>query len=79
MGDYLQLGAERKRPEVRVVDASDLEHVVWAYDDAVPLAFASRVIDDRGPCCGSGVAPFAGAVRVLGRLALFRESRCMFR
>lgn len=79
MCDHLQLRGERERSEVGVVHASHQEDVVGADVDAVPLAFASSVIDDRDPSPGFGIAPFAGAVGVLGRPALLLERRCRFR
>ena len=69
MGGHPQLGKGGQPPEVAVVDASYLEHVVRAHDNAVPFRFALSVIDDRGPGTGLGVAPLPGAVGVLGRPA----------
>ena len=70
MGDDPYLGKRRKLLEVAVGNPSYLEHVVRAYDDAIPFPFAPSVIDDRGPRTRLGVAPLSGAAGVLRRPAL---------
>ena len=72
MGGHSQLGKRGQLPEVAVVDSSYLEHVVRAHDNAVPLRFASCVIDDGGPGPRHRVTPFPGAIGVLSRLAFLR-------
>ncbi len=69
MGEHSHLGQRGQSLEVAVVDASYLEDVVGAHDHAVPLRFASSVIDDRGPATRHGVTPLPGAVGVLSRPA----------
>ena len=52
------------------VDPADLEDVVRADDDAVPLPFAASVVDDRSRGSGGGAAAFARTLGVPGGAAL---------
>jgi hypothetical protein len=66
VGCHPQLGDRSQLDDVTGVDAAHLEPVVWADDDAVPLAFAASEVDDRRPRFVLRGASLAGAVGVLG-------------